>query len=106
MKSQYQNKTAGIEVRIRDAREAAHLSQVDMATKLDVARQTYLDLESGKTRPRLDMLYGIADITGSTMGWLLDLNPQEAKPCNCAAKLIISSDLRIEIVKAHKGAVV
>ena len=42
-----------------------------MAKQLGVARQTYLDLESGKTEPRVLMLMNIAKITGRSLHWFI-----------------------------------
>ena len=44
--------------RIKLAREASGISQSEMARKLDVARQTYIQLESQKSNPRFKMLGG------------------------------------------------
>ncbi|WP_340641837.1 helix-turn-helix transcriptional regulator [Photobacterium damselae] len=41
---------------LKALRLQSEISQVDMAKKLDVARQTYLDLERGKTEPRYSVL--------------------------------------------------
>ncbi len=43
-----------IAARVRDAREWKEISQVAMAKRLDIARQTYLDLESGENRAEGD----------------------------------------------------
>ncbi len=51
---------------IREARGMANkgegMTQKDAAKKLGVARQTYLDIESGVTLPRVDMLINLAEI--------------------------------------------
>ncbi|MCQ1058802.1 helix-turn-helix transcriptional regulator [Photobacterium sp. DNB23_23_1] len=57
--------------RIKDAREWRGISQVAMAKHLDVARQTYLDLESGKTEPRISTLVRIAELTDQPLGWFV-----------------------------------
>ncbi len=56
--------TAHMAQRIREAREFSKITQVEMAQRLDVARQTYLDMESGKTDPKILALVTIAEITG------------------------------------------
>ncbi|WIG83814.1 helix-turn-helix transcriptional regulator (plasmid) [Photobacterium damselae] len=43
-------------------RKGNQITQVEMARKLGIARQTYLDLETGKTEPRISILYKIAEI--------------------------------------------
>ncbi|MBE1277475.1 MULTISPECIES: helix-turn-helix domain-containing protein [Enterovibrio] len=62
---------AHVAQRIREAREYREITQVEMAQHLDVARQTYLDIESGKTEPKISSLAVIADVTGRPLNWLL-----------------------------------
>ncbi|GHA62089.1 helix-turn-helix domain-containing protein [Photobacterium aphoticum] len=57
--------------RIKAAREAKGISQVAMAKQLDIARQTYLDLESGKTEPRVTTLLSIAILTQRPFAWFI-----------------------------------
>lgn len=57
--------------RIREAREFREITQVEMAKRLNVARQTYLDLESGKTEPKVMALATIAEITGRPFNWFI-----------------------------------
>ena len=45
---------------LKHRRELSGLTQVEMAKKLGVARQTYLDLETGKTEPRLSTLKSLS----------------------------------------------
>ncbi len=47
---------------IREAREFQNITQVRMAQKLNVARQTYIDIENGKVVPRADVIQLIAKI--------------------------------------------
>ena len=54
---------AKIAARIKEAREWKGLTQVHMAQQLKVARQTYLDLETGKTEPKVRLLTEISAIT-------------------------------------------
>lgn len=49
--------------RIKEARIYNNLTQVKMAEKIGISRQTYLDLESGKTMPRCDVLVKISEVT-------------------------------------------
>ncbi|MEZ8144503.1 transcriptional regulator [Enterovibrio norvegicus FF-33] len=60
-----------VALRIREAREYREITQVEMAQHLDVARQTYLDIESGKTEPKVSSLATIADVTGRPLNWFL-----------------------------------
>ncbi|MCG7499271.1 helix-turn-helix transcriptional regulator [Vibrio sp. Of7-15] len=60
-----------ISERIKEAREWKGLTQVYMANYLKVARQTYLDLESGKTEPKVRLLSEIADVTERPITWFI-----------------------------------
>ncbi|PKF49716.1 helix-turn-helix domain-containing protein [Enterovibrio nigricans] len=62
---------AHVAQRIREAREYRDITQVEMAKYLSVARQTYLDIESGKTEPKVSSLVLIAEVTGRPLNWLL-----------------------------------
>ncbi|QQX80813.1 helix-turn-helix transcriptional regulator [Shewanella sp. KX20019] len=46
--------------RIKEAREFAGFTQVSAALRLGMARQTYLDMETGKTEPRCSMAIQIS----------------------------------------------
>ena len=58
-------------MRIKEAREWKGITQVKMAKLLDVARQTYLDIETGKTEPRIGTLSEIAEITERPLVWFV-----------------------------------
>ncbi|MGL5292045.1 MAG: helix-turn-helix transcriptional regulator [Vibrionaceae bacterium] len=62
---------AQVATRIKEAREWKGITQVKMAKLLDVARQTYLDIETGKTEPRVRMLSEIAKITERPLVWFV-----------------------------------
>ncbi|HIF9351249.1 TPA: helix-turn-helix transcriptional regulator [Photobacterium damselae] len=57
--------------RIKEAREWKGLTQVYMAQRLEVARQTYLDLETGKTEPKVRLLAEISHITERPLTWFV-----------------------------------
>ena len=58
-------------VRIKEAREWKGLTQVYMAQQLRVARQTYLDLETGKTEPKVRLLVEISELTERPLTWFI-----------------------------------
>ncbi|WP_413113669.1 helix-turn-helix transcriptional regulator [Thaumasiovibrio sp. DFM-14] len=60
-----------IAARIKEAREWKGLTQVYMAKTLNVARQTYLDLETGKTEPKVRLLSEIATLTERPLTWFI-----------------------------------
>lgn len=57
--------------RVREAREYRNITQLEMANHLGIARQTYLDVESGRTEPKILSLATIASVTGRPLTWLL-----------------------------------
>ena len=59
-------------LRIKEAREWKGLTQVYMAQQLKVARQTYLDLETGKTEPKVRLLVEISELTERPLTWFID----------------------------------
>ncbi|KHT60688.1 hypothetical protein RJ45_23120 [Photobacterium gaetbulicola] len=96
--------------RIKDAREWKGISQVAMAKHLDVARQTYLDLESGKTEPRISTLVKIAELTGQPLGWFVfDIQRPEMQQEQLKTELIqlsalyeqLAEPLRSQMLACH-----
>ncbi|KXF79960.1 helix-turn-helix transcriptional regulator [Enterovibrio coralii] len=58
--------------KIKTAREMARKTQVYMAKELNIARQTYLDIENGKTAAKTTTLLEIAEITKMPIMWFLE----------------------------------
>ncbi|USH04843.1 helix-turn-helix domain-containing protein [Grimontia kaedaensis] len=58
--------------KVRIARIDSGKTQVQMAKHLNVARQTYLDMESGKTEPRVTALQRIATYTDFPLVWFFE----------------------------------
>jgi putative transcriptional regulator len=48
--------------RIRDLREHFNLTQLDLAEKVDVSRQTIISLENGKYNPSIFLAYKISRV--------------------------------------------
>ena len=57
--------------RIRELREANRLSQVSLASKLGVSKQSISNWENGNILPSIDMLIRIADIFSIPTDYLL-----------------------------------
>ncbi len=53
--------------RIREMREAKGMTQADLASRVDVARQTILAIEKGRYDPSLSLAFKIADAFGRTV---------------------------------------
>jgi len=101
-----------IAARVRDAREWKEISQVAMAKRLDIARQTYLDLESGKTEPRVTTLMKIAEITGRPLTWFIDEEtiPQSVDLHDQSQQLVellsrVPEPLRTKLIAHHIGLI-
>lgn len=58
-------------------------SQLWMASKLGIARQTYLDLEYGKTTPKAAMLMAISVLLKIDMLWLVGWEDDNAPKTVC-----------------------
>ncbi|MFL7013673.1 helix-turn-helix transcriptional regulator [Enterovibrio norvegicus] len=105
-----------ISKKIKIARTNADKTQADMARQLEVARQTYLDLESGKTEPRVSTLCEISKITGLPLIWFCEdvqdsMDYQKAKESKDVMDLLVllsklPSDARVELlrVSTHLGS--
>lgn len=65
-----------IRVTLKDARDAARLTQAELAAKADVRQATISDMETGAVRRvSLDVLERICRVLGKTPGELLILEP-------------------------------
>lgn len=64
-------------VKVRKLRDAAGLTQAELAEKLDVSRPAIGTWESGKVRPRLNKLKELADLFGVTVAELMG---EDAEP--------------------------
>lgn len=58
--------------KIKALRLAGNYSQVDIAEKLSVTKQTISNWENNNIQPSVDMLVKIADLFGVTTDYLLD----------------------------------
>ncbi|MGF1726468.1 helix-turn-helix domain-containing protein [Photobacterium nomapromontoriensis] len=105
-----ENAKLQIAQRIKEAREWKGISQVAMAKQLEIARQTYLDLESGKTEPRITTLIRIAVITDRPLGWFVfDMLKSTNNPIQLQADLLqlsvfygqLSEPFRSEFLANH-----
>ncbi len=53
-----------MENRIRELRQGRHWTQVELAERLDVSRQTVIAIERGRYDPSLPLAFSIAQIFG------------------------------------------
>ena len=60
--------------RIKELRKAFGLSQVDLASRMEVTKQTISNWENGNIQPSIDMLVGLANVFNVTTDYLLGLD--------------------------------
>ncbi|KJF93340.1 helix-turn-helix transcriptional regulator [Photobacterium leiognathi] len=60
---------------LKQNREEHGMTQVDAAKHLKVARQTYLDLEYGRTLPRLDTLIALSTLFNKSVAYFAGEHP-------------------------------
>jgi transcriptional regulator with XRE-family HTH domain len=72
-----------IGARIKQARDAKDLTQVELAVAIGVSRAHLTNAENGKVGLSLDKLSGVATETGTTVAWLIGevgpIDPLEAE---------------------------
>jgi transcriptional regulator with XRE-family HTH domain len=71
MSTDERNTAKALGRRIRAAREAAGLKQVELARRCGVISTTAWRWEDGRAEPALPMLRVIASETGADLGWLV-----------------------------------
>mgnify|MGYP000566380005 CR=1 FL=1 len=74
--------------RLRKLREEKHLSQQELADKLEINRSTYAYYESGKSEPGIDMLLKLSAFYQVSVDYILD-NP--VVPKNTSIELLLDS---------------
>jgi transcriptional regulator with XRE-family HTH domain len=68
-----------IAARLRAAREAAGLSQGQVAKLMDMHRPTISEMEAGNRRVSVDELAKLADLYDTKVAWLLGEAPERAE---------------------------
>ncbi|WP_318467412.1 helix-turn-helix transcriptional regulator [Photobacterium leiognathi] len=69
------NNTNAFHLLLKQSREEYGMTQVDVAKSLNIARQTYLDLEYGRTQPRLDTLLTLASLFNKSVAFFAGERP-------------------------------
>ncbi len=72
------DKAATIPTRLRAAREAAGLSQGQVAKMMNMHRPTISEMEAGNRRITADELAKLADLYDTKLSWLLGDSPERA----------------------------
>lgn len=65
---------------LKQAREAAHFTQMQAAKALEISDGTYKNYEQGKREPNNTLLLKIADLYGVTTDYLLGREPKAPEP--------------------------
>ena len=63
--------------RVREARRAAGLTQVELADRLDVTRQTIGLIEADRYNPTIRLCLMIARETGVSLDWLFQIKEED-----------------------------
>lgn len=58
--------------RIREAREWSAITQVQAAKQLGISRQTYIDMESGKTKHNIETLIELSKMYAKPVAWFYE----------------------------------
>ncbi|WP_318493193.1 helix-turn-helix transcriptional regulator [Photobacterium leiognathi] len=69
----YTSKKREFNYLLKNLRITSGVTQLQASRELGVARQTYLDLESGKTEPRLSMIRDLSQIFSVDVTYFLDI---------------------------------
>lgn len=64
--------------RLKELRKQAHLTQVELASKLGIVQSSYADWERGKKKPTQDNLVKIAQILNVSVDYLLGNSEEKA----------------------------
>lgn len=65
--------------KIIEARERCKITQVEMAKRLNISRQTYIDMEQGKTATKVEPLMRLSEITGQPLIWFVEEQMEDPK---------------------------
>jgi transcriptional regulator with XRE-family HTH domain len=93
--------------RIKAAREAAHLTQEQLADAVNCTVQHISAIERGIKTPSLEMFIMIANVIGVSTDYLLEdllTNHTDMLSCECAAILSrMPKDLRLRTIRALRS---
>ena len=65
--------------RLKELRKRAHLTQVELASKLGIVQSSYADWERGKKKPTQDNLVKIAQILNVSVDYLVGNSEEKAE---------------------------
>lgn len=88
--------------KLKQARKDKGLSQGATADLLGINRNTYGDMESGKTSPTLDRLFRLSEITGKDMSWFVGIDKSE-REAHLEARLNKVTSQLADVIKLANG---
>lgn len=65
------NERINIGLRIRSARKALKITQQELSDRLNISRQSIIDMECGKTSPKSDSLGELSRSLNKPVDWIL-----------------------------------
>lgn len=65
--------------KIKEARKKSKLTIVKVSELLGITRQTYSDMESGKTSPTFERVVKLSEITGYSLNWFAGIDESLAE---------------------------
>lgn len=72
-----------LSIRLRLAREAAGLSQEELADAVGISRRSISNYEVGLTQPNRPNMLSLALVTGVSLEWLMAGTTSEGQCCQC-----------------------
>ncbi|PCR82270.1 transcriptional regulator [Streptococcus salivarius] len=64
--------------RLKELRKQAHLTQVELASKLGIVQSSYADWERGKKKPTQDNLVKIAQVLNVSVDYLVGISEEKS----------------------------
>lgn len=78
MEYQYKLDYSLIAKRVKRAREAAHLTQAELAEKIDITTNAVAQMETDRMHPKLQTLLNIANVLQLDVNYFLRSSPEQA----------------------------
>ncbi len=75
--------------RLKRRREEMHISQGQLAEKIKVLRTSVTNIEAGRQRPPLHLLYDLCDVLGIEVASILPAGAELARPSTVRIKDIV-----------------
>lgn len=87
--------------RFKEARIRNNISQMEAVRALDIARQTYLDIEGGKALPKLQHIMAFCANFNIDLNWLIHWEAHGLTNCNECP--LLTNPRLVKAVEAYTG---